>query len=129
MSIFKIHFYIFLLLFSALINSECIAHACEQIEPSLSSIIAEGFSIVAQNHPLVATCICYALIKYIILDKLLSSLLYYFPQRTFLCSILYYLGARANPQLLRWACMEKNSDLAFRCLRYGANPKKANYRE
>src|SRR5579862_3938693 len=65
------------------------------------------------------------LAKYLV-DKLLTTLVRH-EASDFLLNCLYYMGARVDAQLLREACMENNTGLSLRCLKYGANPQKAVY--
>src|SRR5581483_2021469 len=108
--------------------------ACETlygISPkALIQFISEHTESLCYVYEVTPTSIKYftaaILAKYLV-DKLLTTFIKYEFTSDFLLNCLYYMGARADAQLLRTACMDNNTALALRCLKYGADPRKAVY--
>src|SRR5579872_870234 len=99
-----------------------------QTLPEFGQVIARDALIFTQHYPYIGVPVALIVFKYYFLDILFNYVLQHGGQKsTFLLNVLYYMGARADAQLLRNACGDYNSSLAFKCLSYGADPNKAKY--
>ncbi len=87
--------------------------------PSVESTIQYAYI-----YPAATIIFSALLIKYFILNPMLNYILKN-NGSLFLANILYSIGARANAALLWKACSDNDTEQALKCLRYGADPRRA----